>query len=208
MESSTKQRILDSAVSLFNQQGIANVRLMQISDETGISVGNLAYHYKNKEAIVEAVYGQLFEEFADVLTVYMNDASLLDFDNQITAYYEFFRRNRFYLSNLFEIEKNYPAIHSKWQRNISKMIIQLRKRLDFLVDASIIHNEEEEGDFDYLAQAIWTTMVFWIPQQVMRSKSLRNDLYRRAVWSLLVPFFTKKGKEEYNHLIRPLIYQV
>ena len=60
MSASTKQRILEAAVFLFNREGVANVRLQQIADETGISVGNLAYHFKNKEAIVSAVYEYLF----------------------------------------------------------------------------------------------------------------------------------------------------
>jgi AcrR family transcriptional regulator len=38
----TKQRIIEAAISLFNTNGIANVRLIQIADEAGISVGNLA----------------------------------------------------------------------------------------------------------------------------------------------------------------------
>lgn len=47
----TKQRIILNAKKLFSQNGIANTRLQQIADETGISVGNLAYHFPNKEEI-------------------------------------------------------------------------------------------------------------------------------------------------------------
>ena len=50
----TKQKIILSALQLFNENGIANVRLQHIADEAFISIGNLAYHYKNKEAIVKA----------------------------------------------------------------------------------------------------------------------------------------------------------
>ncbi|MEL7123903.1 MAG: TetR/AcrR family transcriptional regulator, partial [Bacteroidota bacterium] len=49
---STKQKILDAALKLFNQDGIVNVRLQHIADEAFVSVGNLAYHYSNKESIV------------------------------------------------------------------------------------------------------------------------------------------------------------
>ena len=43
----TKQKILDTSLELFNKNGISNVRLQQIADETGISLGNLAYHFNN-----------------------------------------------------------------------------------------------------------------------------------------------------------------
>lgn len=203
----TKQRIIEAAISLFNTNGIANVRLTQISDEVGISVGNLAYHYKNKEAIVEAVYAQLIEEFAEVLSEYLTDSSLLDFDKQISSYYAFFKHNRFYLFNIFEIERSYPTIHSRWQRYISKMIVQLRKRLDYLVDSGSMEKEKADGDFDLFAQLIWITITFWIPQQVIRGKTHRHEMYRKAVWALIVPQLTSKGKEEYDLLIRPLIGQ-
>lgn len=203
----TKQRIIEAAISLFNTNGIANVRLTQISDEVGISVGNLAYHYKNKEAIVEAVYAQLIEEFAEVLSEYLTDSSLLDFDKQISSYYAFFKHNRFYLFNIFEIERSYPTIHSRWQRYISKMIVQLRKRLDYLVDYGSMEKEKADGDFDLFAQLIWITITFWIPQQVIRGKTHRHEMYRKAVWALIVPQLTSKGKEEYDLLIRPLIGQ-
>jgi AcrR family transcriptional regulator len=205
--SATKQRIIEAAITLFNEYGIANVRLTQISDEAGISVGNLAYHYKNKEAIVEAVYAQLIEEFAAVLSEYLSESSVLDFDKQISSYYTFFKHNRFYLFNIFEIERSYPAIHSRWQRYISKMILQLRKRLDYFVDSGVLKKELNEGDFDLFAQTIWITITFWIPQQVIRGKAQRHEMYRKAVWGLIVPHLTTKGTEEYNLLILPLINQ-
>jgi AcrR family transcriptional regulator len=205
--SATKKRIIESAISLFNEKGIANVRLTQISDEAGISVGNLAYHFKNKEAIVEAVYAQLIEEFAEVLSGYLSESSLLDFDNQLSSYYAFFKHNRFYLFNIFEIEQSYPSIHQRWQRYISKMVTQLRKRLDYLVDSDSLEKESQEGDFDLLAQTIWITITFWIPQQVIRGKNHRPEMYRRAVWGLILPHLTSKGREEYRLLIYPLIYQ-
>lgn len=206
--SSTKQRILEAAITLFNEQGIANVRLTQISDEAKMSVGNLAYHYKNKEAIVEAVYEQLFEEFAEVLAAYVNDNALLDFDKQISDYFEFFKHNRYYLLNTFEVARTYPSIHSRWQRNVNKMILQLRKRLDFFEAEGYMQNERDAGDHDYLAQNVWTTVTFWIPQQLIRGKALRNDMYRRAVWALVIPFLTKRGYDQYRNSIRPLIHHL
>lgn len=55
----TKQKILDSALRLFNEKGIVNVRLQHIADESIVSVGHLAYHYANKEAIINALYRAL-----------------------------------------------------------------------------------------------------------------------------------------------------
>ena len=55
----TKERIIESSIKLFNQQGMVNVRLKHIADAVGISVGNLAYHYYSKEAIVATIVDEL-----------------------------------------------------------------------------------------------------------------------------------------------------
>ncbi len=78
MSAITKNKIIEAAIQLFNEKGLSNVRLQQIADETGISVGNLAYHYSNKDLIVTSVYERLFEEFSEILANYMLQPTLAD----------------------------------------------------------------------------------------------------------------------------------
>ena len=96
----TKQKILESAIRLFNWDDVANVRLQQIADETGISVGNLAYHFKNKEAIVTAIYEGLFDEFSQILSTYLTNPKLTDFDLQMEQYHRFFSKYKFFSAQL------------------------------------------------------------------------------------------------------------
>ncbi len=79
----TKQRIVASAIRLFNEQGVAEVRLQQIADAAGMSTGNLAYHFSNKEAILEAAILQAHEALAEVLRLFSSHPNLLDFEVQL-----------------------------------------------------------------------------------------------------------------------------
>jgi AcrR family transcriptional regulator len=64
----TKQYISEKALTLFNEKGFVNVRLQQIADSAFVSVGHLAYHFKNKEKIILYLYKKLKKKQELMLT--------------------------------------------------------------------------------------------------------------------------------------------
>ncbi len=203
----TKQKILNASVRLFNENGLANVRLQQIADEIGISVGNLAYHFRNKEAIIEAVSEQIDEEISEVLSNYRIFPNLIDFDNQLSKYFSFLSKYPFYATDLVELERNYSDVYARHQFLISKMISQIRKRFDYKQKRGILLPENPKGIYDILADTIWMIILFWIPQNHTRGQKLleKEEHFKEYVWCQLYPHFSEKGKLEFEQLIVPIL---
>lgn len=188
---------------------MANVRLQQIADEVGISPGNLAYHFRNKEAIIEAVNEDLYEEAAEILSSYRLFPNLIDFDNQLTKYFSFIQKYPFYFLDLLEIERHYPEIRTKRQTQISKMISQIRKRFDFNHKRGLLVAEPRSGVYNHVANTIWVLMSFWAPQNLVRGVNAKtnSNQFKELVWNQIYPYFTKKGIAEFEQLILPLLKQ-
>ncbi len=96
----TRNKILFEVRQLFFEDGIANVWLQQIADKTGISAGNLAYHYNTKETIVAAVYEEVFYDLSQMLKGPLKQTGLSDFDNLFDAIYQFITTQRFCFNNV------------------------------------------------------------------------------------------------------------
>ncbi len=63
----TRDRILETALQLFNEQGEPNVSTLEIATEMGISPGNLYYHFHGKEPLVMELFERFQAELAPLL---------------------------------------------------------------------------------------------------------------------------------------------
>ena len=68
----TKEKILDEALTLFSEKGYANVFVNDIAEKVGIKAPSLYKHYKNKQAIFDAIIEEMnhrFEQQAQSLNI-------------------------------------------------------------------------------------------------------------------------------------------
>ena len=74
----TKHKIMDEALTLFAQKGYANVFVGEIADRVGIKAPSLYKHYKNKQAIFDAIINEMnlrYEQQAGSLNIGIDPAS-------------------------------------------------------------------------------------------------------------------------------------
>jgi len=167
-------------------------------------VGNLAYHYANKLAIVQVIDELLKTEIEPILSDKKEFSMLLDFDTQLSHYYFLINKYAFYFLDLLEMERSYPNLYIQRQQYIYKMINQIYNWLQSRVETHIIKAEIHEGQYQNTAQTIWMIVTFWLTQQKVRGRSGEDEgAFKEVVWNQIVPLFTTNGMMEYEALILP-----
>ena len=68
----TRDKIITTAINLFNLHGTKAVSTNHISKEMGISPGNLYYHFSNKNDIIRSIAKKLSNELSPIFHIQLN----------------------------------------------------------------------------------------------------------------------------------------
>jgi|LauGreDrversion4_2_1035121.scaffolds.fasta_scaffold05357_4 AcrR family transcriptional regulator len=197
----TKQKILNESKKLFFEVGIANTRLQQIADASSMSIGNLAYHFKNKESIVEAAYENLFDELSNILAKYITNSPLQAIDELFTGLYHFYDNNRFTFNNIWEIERNHPLIQEQWLSVNRKILQQVSSKLLSSQKLDLLKEEQFKGQINMISNNLHVIIIFWLPQRFTQNQQVSERLFKKNLWSILYPFLTVRGQENFHQNI-------
>lgn len=196
-----KEVVIRQALSLFNTNGFVNVRLQQIADAAEISVGHMAYHFKNKEAILAAIYALLSERQRIHLTEFRVVPLFEDIDRQIKSTFELQRDFIFFYQDMLEIMRGFPSIRSTHQQQIVWHILQIQTMIDFNIARGVFLPPSFSDQCKNTASQYWSASEFWCYRQSVAGLPLTNfSDFRRNVWSVLVPLLTHVGVLEFNQL--------
>jgi len=177
------------------------VRLQQIADETGISVGNLAYHFNNKEAITESLIANIIVSLQELLKQYGKYESLKDLDFFFKEFYRLCTEFRFFNFDILEIKRNFPASYESLQPLFNKVKLQLERRFELLIQQRLL---QKEANIKYIAANTWLFMFFIPAEGELNGKNATSESgYRRRLWDYITLYFTAKGNSEFSSKVEP-----
>lgn len=201
MSRNTKQRILDAALRLFNEEGYVNVRLAQIAGQADMSVGNMAYHYPHKAEILESIYEELLAEQRQLLAE-INLAPLFEnFDYFLRATYKLHKKYIFFYLDTLELIRISEELKKAHQEHVRWQRMQLELLLQFNRARGVIDWKANSENPQRLARHLRHVMDSWHSLQLIEGEPADDfEVYRSCCWSALQPYFTDMGWREYGNL--------
>ncbi len=198
----TKQRILDATLSLFNQNGMVNVRLQHIADEVLISVGNLAYHFPNKSTLVLNIYQQLADRQRLVLAEYRMVPLFETMERVLRNTFELQQEYRFFYLDTVEVIRAYPDIKHSHQQLARWQQQQILLLFDFNISRGAFQKPESMGELKQTASVIRMTTDLWMTEQLILDQDpLQYSSFRDTLWSIYQPHFSSMGELEFQQLV-------
>lgn len=203
--SKTKTKILAIALKLFNEKGIAQVSLRTISNEMGISPGNLTYHFKKREDIIETLYLELVSKLDVLLEFDGQEQSLLGMlfkqtDGVVQCFYDY----RFILLDFVAIIRNHPPIRKHYRSLLQLREQQFEFTVKALLQAKLIRKELIENEYQYVYLSFRIIGDFWLSAEVIEKNSItkkRMKVFSKLLKMKIFPYLTEKGRREFKRLI-------
>lgn len=197
--STTKHRIISTAIVLFNQRGFMNVTMRDLAQELDISLGNLTYHFKRKDELVETIHQCLIDERNALLETVQVAPSITNIHAQLHPLMELYEKYRFFYLDILEVMRAYPDIARRHREHISNQIRYIRAIIDYSVGTGNMLPESRKGQYDMLAETVCLMLTYWLSQHTVRGRegSFLNDA-REAMWNLVFPLLTAKGKAAFD----------
>lgn len=162
MPPTTKSRILDAALALFNEEGTGNVTTNHIAEALSMSPGNLYYHYRNKSEIVRALFERITGEWATNYAVPPGTMpSIAMMETMLAGNFEIQGRYRFFFRDLTLLLNADPDLAALYRANREAGIANTRFLINLFAEAGILEPLDTDA-LDDLAQLLWLVGDFWL----------------------------------------------
>ena len=200
----TREKILHTSLQLFNEEGESHVTTVDIANEMDISPGNLYYHFKGKEIIIEILFEKFEDEFSDILHAPINkELKIEDSWYYLYVVFEEMYHYRFIYQNLSDLLQRYEILNKRFRKLLNLKFQTAASIITTLREANILAIDDDA--VDVLVNNIIMTITYWIAYSNLKDgKQPEQILLHKGVFqvlSLIAPFLSQ-GKMEYRELCK------
>lgn len=179
----TRQRILDTALALFNELGASNVSTNHIADEMDISPGNLYYHFDSRKEIITDLFTRFEQSMLDAAV--LPDTRLPNAEDIWFFLHMMFERQiayRFWYRDLNELCGSYSGLKKRYQALLELQQQTTQQLINRLAEAGVLQANALERAT--LTRNILLTLNCWLAFSAITPDKLAQNP-NLAVWQVI-----------------------
>jgi AcrR family transcriptional regulator len=200
----TRSRILETSLRLFNDFGEPNVTTTLIADEMNISPGNLYYHFRSKDEIVDTLFGEFEREVDGVLAApTARTANVEDVWLFLHVLFEAMWRYRFLYRDLNDLLSRNRLLEVHFKRLLEQKTKTAAALCDGLAAAGEMRASRAE--IATLAVNMVVVLTYWLsfeyvrdPRHPHEEATLARGAYQ--VMALVAPFLAGQSRSLFERL--------
>ncbi|VVD98899.1 TetR family transcriptional regulator [Pandoraea eparura] len=206
----TRERILEVSLRLFNDIGEPNVTTTTIAEEMKISPGNLYYHFRNKDDIINSIFAQFEQEIERRLRLPDDHKPKLD---EVWTYLqymsEFLWRFRFLYRDLNDLLARNRTLETHFKVIVGHKKRFAREMCDLLVAEGEMEITPEQIEVVTTNMVVLST--YWLSYQFVMNPRKYNDpaeigagLHQASyhILSQMAPYLKGSSREMYDRMAR------
>ena len=203
----TRDRIVDSAIALFNEQGVAAVTTNHVAEHAEISPGNLYYHFANKEEIIREAFERVNAEADAIWGSGMPEpgsAPRVDvgaFHRMLVGNLGLFAKYAFIARELPALLRADPVLRARYVEVAKRRTDQLEELLKPFIAAGLLRDLDDAEDLHALVETAWVLGLFCIPYSETLDASAQPRSARAKAEKLHEAI--ERGALLVLHLLRP-----
>ena len=200
----TKEKIIRAAIELFLMKGFENVSLNQVAEKVGISKPAIYHHYKNKEALIYAIY----DYFDEKMKIWC-----MNYFSGIESTKEYFRKmfeavvifanveeillgksNEGYNSSYNSLMVSFGKYSPEYKKRMSELTIQTREQIEELIRSAQNDNIIKKGINSTTLSMLIHSSIEGLSFMYETDESIRIETDSLKVFELLWKFIAVKNK--------------
>jgi len=201
----TRERIIEKAIELFNENGTKAVTTNHIAAAMGISPGNLYYHFRNKEEIIREIFSQMHEvgvrEYM-AINAERGPGTVETMLETFTMIQHFNWRYRFFKRELTALVLADPILGEQFVASHRANLAMVDAALERSIEQGFL-KPMDEAKRGLLAEQIWMMTLFWLNYLEVGGKEVTDSALERGtshLQLLLAPYLTDEARQSLSAL--------
>ncbi len=196
MQMQTRNRILETARRLFNQQGFDRVSMRILAKECGMAVGNLTYYYPHKEDLVAALMQDAFVHTKPEAPI----RSFEDVTDQFARMLSTLWRYAFYF-----MDERFARSSVPHNLEIQGRILE---GFSYLQQEGLFSAAFDEKTQSGVLEMLLLTHMTWVRLTLKAGMEPDINGFLIKHWMILKPYLTEKGEAACERMMASMAFQI